>query len=365
LDEIILFTSPAVVLAVTKRFITAGLCVLAAAALAWVYLEVPSPEEQPESGVPHEAALCRDRLVQVMSPEYDWGCVDAGSARILENRGWYVLDEYPEDLASGHLSETPGNLAETESWPPPRHMDDGLEIELRMPELPLVGQSADVILDVVYPHAVLRDASPVNASFQIRFIGDVLILSPDYAMKPKFVEYFGSSQIVDTPKTMILPGETRRFNVTVLPVSQTPLEVWADGYQNGYLVTQSDARIRVSIGSHSSGYQLDGDSYARDPDTRYVWTAIPYPQCWAPPWDQNGQSVQDYYADRGIEVHDTEWLGYPAAAVCDLCTCGGGLVMFLTPEHDRADVLEIAFGVEYGWARMPFGSVGQDLLSGS
>jgi len=83
-----------------------------------------------------------------------------------------------------------------------------------------------------------------------------------------------------------------------------------------------------------------------------------------PPWDRNGQSVQDY-ADRGIEVHDTVRLGYPATVVCGACTGGGGLVMFLTPEYDRPDVLEIAFGVEHGWARLPFGSAGQDLLSGS
>jgi len=99
--------------------------------------------------------------------------VDAVTARFLENSGWHVLDEYPEDFASDYWFENAGDLADFKSWPPDHHMYDGLEIELRMPELPLVGQSADVILDVASPHA----ASPVNATFRIWLVGDVEILS--------------------------------------------------------------------------------------------------------------------------------------------------------------------------------------------
>jgi len=106
----------------------------------------------------------------------------------------------------------------------------------------------------------------------------VLTMASDPPLE-KFAVDFISGKDFGTPATVILPGETRRFNVTVAPVSETPLQVWADGYQDGYPVTESSSVIRVKIGNQSSDYQLDGDSYARDPGTEYVWTQMPHPQC--------------------------------------------------------------------------------------
>ncbi len=278
--------------------------------------------------------------MRVMSPEHDWGCVDGLSARFLENSGWFVLDEYPEDIASSSAFEHIGSLGQDKRYHRDRHIDGGLKIDLRMPELPLVGQSADVMLDVVSPHT----ASPVNAAFRITFIGDVEVLSSDPPLKP--VESLSDvlpGRGFYTPRTEMLPGETRQFIVTVMPLSETPLQVSADGYdEHGYYVTQSGDVIRFSIGGQSSGYQLDGDSYARDPDTEYVWIQIPYPQCWFTPWDRSGQTVYDYYADRGIEIHDTMRLPAPRDA-CEGCQCLDGSMLFLTPEYDRADVLLIDF----------------------
>ncbi len=283
-------------------------------------------------------SLCSGEAMLVMSPEYDRGCAYAPAARYLGNSGWFVLDEYPEYFASSIEFEYTDNFDQYENWRPDSHIKDGLKIDLRMPELPLVGQSADVILDVVSPHT----ASPVNAAFRIQFVGDVKILSLYPPLQPnEFMSDNLPGRDFYTPRAEIHPGETRQFIVTIMPLSETPLQVWADGYdEHGYYVTQSGDMIRVSIGSQTSGHQLDGDSYTRDPDIEYVWTEILHPQCWTTPWDRNGQTVHDY-ADRGIEIHDTMHLPIPAP--CLLCDCIGGSIMFLTPEHDRADVLSIDF----------------------
>jgi len=305
-------------------------------------MQAMSPEHDLLVQQPLPVWHVRGEKMQVMSPEHDLGCVDAFTARFLENSGWHVLDEYPEDFASSSWFENAGNLADFKRWQQDPHTEDGLEIELRMPEVPLVGQSADIILDVVSPHT----ASPVNASFRIWLIGDVKVVSSDPPMK-NVTGDLSIGKDFYTPRTTMLPGETRQFSVTVVPLSETPLQVWADGYQDWHSITQSSARIRVSIGDRQSSYQLGGDLHDRDPDTWYVWTQIPHPQCWMPPWDRNGQHVQDYYADRGIEVHDTEWLPHHYGAMCEACSCLDGYVMFLTPERDRADVLGIDFGVEH------------------
>ena len=285
-------------------------------------------------------------MMQVMSPEHDWGCVTVLTARLLENSGWTLLDEYPKDFNYlGPEWEHISNLTHVRSWPPDRHPVDGLKIELRMPELPLVGQSADVILDVASPH----NASPVNAAFEFRFIGDVEILSTYPLLEPnKFLNDHFPGKNFATSRIEILPGETRQFIVTIMPKNETPLTAWADGFdEHGNFATQSGGSIRISIGNRSSDYQLDEDSYTKNPFTKYVWTEIPHPQWGGSPWGRNGQSVYDYYEDRGIEIHDIERV--PAFGwVCDASDCFGGTIMFLTPEYDRADVLAINFWEPYG-----------------
>ena len=188
------------------------------------------------------------------------------------------------------------------------------------------------------PHS----ASPLNASFGIHFIGDAEILSSNYSKKSVESE----NNYFYLPITEILPGETRQFIVPIMPLNETPLNVWVVvSNEHGNFVMQSDDEILVSIGNRSSDYQLDEDSYTKNPFTKYVWTEIPYPDCWWSPWSRNGQSVYDYYADRGIEIHDAidrETGG------CEGCMCISGSILFLTPEHDREDVLSINYWEPYG-----------------
>ena len=77
-------------------------------------------------------------------------------------RAEYVARELKQELTTAFRYYDPASLGE-------------LTIELSMPKLPLVGQSADVILDVSSPHS----AFPINASFGLDFTGDVEILSSD------------------------------------------------------------------------------------------------------------------------------------------------------------------------------------------
>ncbi len=212
-----------------------------------------------------------------------------------------------------------------------------LAIELSMPKLPLVGQSADVILDVSSPHS----ASPVSTSFEIRFTGDVRILSSD---PPPYSGEF-TDNIFFSPKIRILPGETHQFIVTIMPLNETPLAVDVFNERRHLIMPPEDA-IRISIGNRSSDYQINEGSHTKNPFTQYVWTEVLYPDCWWPPWDGSGQTIYDYYADRGIEIHDA--IHWPSGG-CAACGCVTGSMMFLTPEYDRADVLSINFGKRYGW----------------
>lgn len=310
-----------------------GLVVLATAAVFLALFGTPGEHSSSEE-IPYEEPrpyICE--MMRVASPEHDRGCVHERHARYLENSGWSVLDEYPDDFESRYKLQRIGSDVDWFTrWPEARPTNGGLEVELGMPVLPTVGQSADVVLDATSPQA----ASPVNATFHIRFIGDVEILSSDPPLKlNEFGTDFLIGQTFDTPRTAMLPGETHRFSVTVVPLSETPLEIWADGYgRHGQILTQSDAKIKASIGNQSSSRQTGEDPYTPSTDTRYVWTTLPHPQCWNTPWNREGQSVQDYYADRGIEIHDVMRLPI-IGFTCGACSCLGGYIMFLTPEYDR------------------------------
>ena len=240
-----------------------------------------------------------------MSPENDWGCVTAPNAWFLKHRGWSVLDEHskayeehqnPEldrliDIAkSGSGPSTP--LAEAVARELKQeintafgHYDPAslgeLTIELSMPKLPLVGQSADVILDVSSPHS----ASPVSTSFEIRFTGNVRILSSDPPTNSREL----ADNFFYTPRIVILPGETHQFIVTIMPLNETPLAVDVLN-EDRHLVMPPEDAIRISIGNRSSNYQLNEDSHARNPFTKYVWTEVLYPDCWWPPWEGSGQT---------------------------------------------------------------------------
>ncbi len=86
-------------------------------------------------------------MMQVMSPENDWGCVTPPTAQFLGTKGWSILDEYPERYK--HYVDPEWvkyiNTIESRNQPSDPPVAEKLAIELRMPKLPLVGQSADII----------------------------------------------------------------------------------------------------------------------------------------------------------------------------------------------------------------------------
>lgn len=287
----------------------------------------------------------------------------------MENYGWESLEGYsgidPLDRSyiRGHTTPTDDNLYMSAilnedpfgyiGLPDDSHVDGGLEITLRMAELPLVGQSATAVLEVRSP-----DTAPAtNAVFRLLFIGDVEVSSSDQELVLDEYSTEGTAgQTFYTPSVHILPGGLHQFSVTITPLSETSIRIHADGFdevttyyyspvattQYGDFVTSSGDDLYLSIGNQTSGYQLDKDSYARDPDTEYIWTQRPHPQCWSTPWHDSGQTVQDYYHGLGMEVLDTWFLNYPGD-VCLGCNCRGGSVLFLTPASDYNAIPSIGF----------------------
>ena len=124
-----------------------------------------------------------------------------------------------------------------------------------------------------------------------------------------------------TPRIVILPGETHQFIVTIMPLNETPLAVDVLN-EDRHLVMLPEDAIRISIGNRSSNYQLDKDSYTRNPFTKYVWSQVLYPECWWPPWEGSGPDGS-MITMRIAELRSTmQYIG-PSGG-CEGCRCVSG-----------------------------------------
>ncbi len=261
----------------------------------------------------------------VMSPIGDLGCVEWRTVVELVSQKWLVLDLHPDAEKYGpEIAQYFTPHAETQSI-------FNHTMALSLSELPIVGQNVTVTATVESDEV----ASERNSRVEFLFMGALNVTSSHPDVNPGSHDEYYPGTYFSTPSITLTPGGTHQFNMTVVPTAETLALISVRLPSWGFAV--NDDRIYLSIGSQKSGYQLDKDSHARDPDVNYVWTERTIPQCVYYPWDETGQTIQQYYADLGIVVLETKYPSYPFDA-CAACGCYGGSVLFLMPESDYDQV---------------------------
>ena len=288
------------------------------------YISDPATDEIRKTALQYQC----DKMWAV-SPKGYLGCVYEYTGILMEDHKWRALDEYSEQARQEF------NFLKSADPHEDAERDDNigrLEIALSMPNLPLVGQNATVILDINAPF----DAPTDTAKFQFWLIGDVDIISSDPAIPiDEYDAHTWVGQIFNTPHIPINPGESSQITVTITPVREDNVYIHVMSIGNGWMDTSPaiEDALYLSFGNQTSGYQMNKDSYTLDPNTEYMWTERIHPQCWSTPWFNSGQTVQDYYHQLGIEVLDTK-RGNPVPMTCAACECPGGSILFLTPASD-------------------------------